>query len=69
MVLYNVACNYATLGKNDQALEYLEQAMEHGTISVAWMRNDEDLASIRDQPRFSALLEKLTQQPDADCRS
>ena len=69
VVLYNVACNYATLGKNDQALEYLEQAMQHGTISAAWMRNDEDLASLRDHPRFRALLGQLTHQPDADCQS
>ena len=60
VVLYNVACNYATLGQTDTALQYLEQAIEHGTVSMAWVRNDPDLASIRDHTRFESLLRKLT---------
>lgn len=60
VVLYNVACNYATLGQDDKALGYLEQAVEHGTVSATWMRNDEDLASIRNDPRFEALVQRVT---------
>ena len=59
VVLYNVACNFATLGKNDQALDYVEQAIDHGTVSAAWMRNDADLASVRDHPRFESMLQRL----------
>ena len=58
VVLYNVACNLATLGETDKALEYLERAIEHGTVSEAWMRNDEDLASLRDLPRFKDLVQQ-----------
>jgi adenylate cyclase len=60
VVLYNVACNLATIGETDKALDYLERAIEHGTVSAAWMRNDEDLASLRDQPRFQALIQRKT---------
>ena len=60
VLLYNVACNFASLGQSDKALDYLEQAIKHGTVSAAWMRNDEDLAGVRDNPRFEALLQRLT---------
>ena len=59
VVLYNVACNLATLGETEKALDYLERAAEHGTVSVAWMRNDEDLVSLRDDARYIALLERI----------
>ena len=57
VVLYNVACNLATLGEEDKALDYLERAAEHGTISSAWMRNDEDLLSLRGHSRYTVLLQ------------
>ena len=56
ILLYNMACNFATLGDVDEALDYLERAARHGTVSVDWMRNDEDLANLRDEPRYAALL-------------
>ena len=56
VVLYNVACNLATLGEQDDALDYLERAFEQGAVSVAWMRNDEDLESLRDHDRYKKLL-------------
>jgi len=59
VVLYNVACNLATLGDVEKSLDYLERAVKHGTISSAWMRNDEDLANLRGDPRFVALLEQV----------
>jgi TolB-like protein/Flp pilus assembly protein TadD len=61
VVLYNVACNYATMGQDERALEYLDQAVRQGTISASWMRNDEDLASLRDYPAYQALLANLEQ--------
>jgi TolB-like protein/Flp pilus assembly protein TadD len=59
VVLYNVACNLANLGEEDRALDYLEQAVEHGAVSSAWMRNDEDLASLRDNDRYTELLQHV----------
>jgi adenylate cyclase len=58
VVLYNTACNMATLGRTEKALGYLEKAIEYGTVSAAWMHNDPDLDSLRDHPRFEALLPK-----------
>jgi len=59
VVLYNVACNLATLGELESAMEYLDAAVQHGTVSAAWMRNDEDLANLRSDPRYTRLLEQL----------
>lgn len=59
VVLYNVACNLATLGELESAIEYLDNAIQHGTVSAAWMRNDEDLANLRSDPRYAILLEQL----------
>jgi TolB-like protein/Tfp pilus assembly protein PilF len=59
IVLYNVACNYATLGRVEESLDYLERAIEHGTASPGWMRNDKDLENLHGQPRYEALLGKV----------
>jgi TolB-like protein/Tfp pilus assembly protein PilF len=59
VLLYNVACNYSTLGKIEDALDCLEQAFQYGTVSVAWMKNDEDLAAVRSHPRYQRLLESV----------
>ena len=65
IVLYNVACNFATLGEVEESLDYLEQAVEHGTVSSDWMRNDEDLVSLRSSPRYSALLQRVEEKERA----
>jgi TolB-like protein/Flp pilus assembly protein TadD len=65
IVLYNVACNFATLGESEESLDYLEQAVEHGTVSSDWMRNDEDLVPLRDNPRYGALLQRVEEKESA----
>lgn len=65
VVFYNVACNLATLGEKDKALDYLERAVEHGAVSVAWMRNDEDLASLREDTRYAELLRHVEELEQA----
>jgi adenylate cyclase len=56
-VHYNAACALARLGETEQALAALERATEAGELCrTAWVEHDEDLASLRDHPRFKALL-------------
>lgn len=57
--LYNIGCNLATLNKVEKALDYLERAFDHGTISKAWMQHDADLVNLHSHPRYAALLEKV----------
>ncbi len=62
VLLYNVACVFATMGEMEEAIGFLARAAEHGTVSAAWMRNDPDLASLRGDPRFKALLKQLEEK-------
>ena len=58
-VLYNVACVYALGGKNEDALTCLEKAVQNGFGHRSWLENDSDFNSIRQEPRFQALLKKM----------
>ncbi len=58
-VLYNVACVYALLGEAEKAMITLEKSVDCGMGQREWVENDPDLASLRDHPRFKALLERL----------
>jgi tetratricopeptide (TPR) repeat protein len=60
---FNLACVEARLGNHDEALAQLERAAELDREQVAkYAPDDEDFASVKDDPRFLA----LTGQSDAD---
>lgn len=55
-ILYNVACVFALLRESDKAIACLEKAFALGYGNKAWIKNDPDLSSVRDHPRFQALI-------------
>jgi len=57
-VLHNAGCFYAAAGDVDRALDLFERRLERGDIYQDWIDNDADFDSIRDHPRFIAMLEK-----------
>jgi TolB-like protein/Flp pilus assembly protein TadD len=59
-ILYNAACTYSLMGEKDQALNLLEKAVCNGYGHKEWLENDPDFASLRDHPRFQALMQRLT---------
>ena len=59
MVLYNVACVYALGDMTVEALDCLDKAIQNGFGHREWLENDSDLDSLRNDPRFQALLQKL----------
>lgn len=62
---YNLGCVRALAGDDDAALDALEQAALLGYDDAGWMAADADLASLRENPRFLALLARLREQgPD-----
>jgi adenylate cyclase len=52
---YNLACFYARAGETGRALDLLESSIQ----SRSWIENDGDLDSIRDHPRYQALIDRL----------
>ena len=58
-VLFNAACFYARVGMHNKALEFLETFVNKGYGSRSWIEHDPDYDSIRDHPRFKALLLRL----------
>ena len=59
MLLYNVACNYAQLGRVDEAISTLEQAVDRGYGDKSWMQHDSDLEPLRTNVRYKALAERM----------
>ncbi|MCE9566132.1 MAG: hypothetical protein K8U57_29270 [Planctomycetes bacterium] len=53
---YNLACRYALLKQPDQALGSLRKAVELGYRDFGFMEEDQDLDSIRKDPRFRQLV-------------
>jgi adenylate cyclase len=60
LVLYNAACNWALLGERDHALDGLERAIEAGVAVADWIKHDPDFESVRDHPRFQAIVKRIT---------
>jgi tetratricopeptide (TPR) repeat protein len=55
LALFNAACMEARLGRADDAITHLEQAIEDDDRIRENIRTDEDLDSLRKDPRFDAL--------------
>ena len=60
---YNLACTHALLGDKDRAFELLRRALDENFLTPrsrerqrAWARDDPDLKSLRDDPRFDGLV-------------
>jgi adenylate cyclase len=58
-VRYNVACLFALAGRTERALHCLEEARSVGFGNRAWLERDPDLESLRDHPRFKAILDAM----------
>jgi tetratricopeptide (TPR) repeat protein len=56
---YNTACCHALLGEKANALEWLERAVKLGYSDADHIEKDADLNSVRNEPRFRAIVEKL----------
>ncbi len=61
--LYNLGCCYAKLGQLERAIDCLEHQLSGSPTYIAarlpWMQNDSDLDSLREQPRYLALVARM----------
>jgi TolB-like protein len=60
---YNIATVYAALGDRDQAFAWLEKAYEGRSWYITFLRVDPDLDSLRSDPRFRALMQRVGLRP------
>jgi hypothetical protein len=56
---FNLACLHAIRGEKEKAFEFLAAASEHGFRDRGPFLSDRDLDSLRDDPRFAALVPEL----------
>jgi non-specific serine/threonine protein kinase/serine/threonine-protein kinase len=56
---YQYAVGLAILGHNQQALDHLHKAAQFGFANASELTSDEDLQSLRDDPRFQALVSEV----------
>ena len=57
--IYNLACAYALSGRKDDAFARLNEVAAMGWLTREQVERDGDLASLKPDPRFGALLSKL----------
>jgi eukaryotic-like serine/threonine-protein kinase len=62
---YNLACTEAARGKLDEAFADLNRAIENGLISPGELSSDPELKSLRDDPRFDAVVAKARETNSA----
>lgn len=55
-IFFNIACCEALLGRTDDAIGHLREAIEADPDAAELARTDSDLDSIRDDPRFAELV-------------
>jgi adenylate cyclase len=58
-VLVNAACLYARAGMNDDAINILNRVFGLGYGKRDWIEHDPDYDSLREDPRFQDMLDKL----------
>jgi len=55
----SMAMIYAGLGKKDEAFQWLDQAYREHWDRLPWIKIEPEYDSLREDPRFSALLNKM----------
>src|SRR5215813_509638 len=58
-IAYNIACAEARAGRADEALAWIERAVEMGYRDLEAMVTDSDLETLRSRPEFEAICERL----------
>lgn len=63
---YNVACVHALKGETEEAIEWLIKAQERGFNNPDQLIIDPDMDSLRDDPRFKKIMEKMKANASVD---
>jgi serine/threonine protein kinase len=68
-LFYNLGCTAALRGNRNVAIDWLTQAVDNGWTRGNQMAQDEDMVSLRGDPRFRALVERANAQGTAAAAS
>ena len=66
---YNAACSAALAGRADDAFVHLDGSLERGFHDVALLENDSDLASLHEDERWPAVVERCQKAEAAFLKS
>ncbi|WP_309894118.1 DUF6624 domain-containing protein [Archangium sp.] len=58
-ILYDAACAASLVGEKAEALTWLERAADAGFAEAEHMKRDSDLASVREEPGFARVVERV----------
>ncbi|WP_169976675.1 tetratricopeptide repeat protein [Tautonia rosea] len=61
---FKIGCALARLGRIEEALEALEEAVRFGYRDRSWCEQEADLAVLRDSERFSRVLNRMGPPPE-----
>ncbi len=61
LIKYNLACFEALEGNIEEAFTWLQGAVDAGFSDAAWIDQDKDLTSLRDDPRFQEILDTVSE--------
>ena len=59
---YNISGVYGRMGNTEQALDNLRIALEKGYNSFSFIEQDDDLAALRDNPQYKALIQQYKEK-------
>jgi eukaryotic-like serine/threonine-protein kinase len=65
---YDYACGANQAGRRDEAFDHLRRAIDHGYWDSEQMRIDDDLKSMRGDPRFEALIAEAQKRAAASAQ-
>jgi beta-lactamase regulating signal transducer with metallopeptidase domain/Flp pilus assembly protein TadD len=65
---YNAGCSYALSNQPGEAITALESALDEGFEDLDMYSSDEDLNSLRDDPRFKKLMDKVMHSDEGEQR-
>lgn len=57
--LVKVAISYAFLGRNKEALSWLEKASEDSVVDLSFINSNPDFDGLRSEPEFQAIIKKM----------
>ena len=61
-VIFNGACLFAKNGNKEKAISLLNIAVEKGYGNKEWIEQDQDYDSLRNEPGFITLINKLNEK-------